>query len=209
MALLDTVPVVLFFLGCIELMRAFYPRMSRRQYSLFSAGSVMVFLAGMMKAIWKFLYVLEICDYAILSDSFFPIQSAGFVLLALGTAGFAIEDKKEQASHNHIPTDYRNYAAVPVTASKMPFIILTFLGTTVFYGSLASIGFRKKNKLMAVFFIGAYTFDMIQVFLATKFEESASVMHWMAEIVNTIAQTCLWLGALRLNQEYHDEKYGY
>jgi len=209
MALLDTVPVVLFFLGCIELMRTFYPRMSRRQYSLFSAGSIMVFLAGMMKAVWKFLYVLKICDYAILSDSFFPIQSAGFVLLAFGTAGFAMEDKKKHDRDEKIPADYRNYTAVPVMASKMPFIILTFLGTTVFYGSLASIGFRKKNKLMAVFFIGAYAFDMIQVFLATKFDESASVMHWMAEIVNTIAQTCLWLGALRLNREYHEEKYGY
>ena len=159
MALLDTVPVFLFFLGCIELMRAFYPRMERVQYSMFSAGGIMVFLSGIMKAVWKFMYVLKIGDYAILSDSFFPVQSTGFVLLAMSTAGFAIEQKKEQEEKPKIPADYRNYAAVPVITSKMPFIILTFLGTTVFYASLTVISIKKKNKLTAVFFMGAYAFD--------------------------------------------------
>jgi len=204
MALLDAVPVFLFLFGCIELMKAFYSRMTAIQYSMFSAGGTMVFLAGMMKTVWKFLYVLKIGDYAILSDSFFPVQSTGFVLLALSTVGFALKDKK-----NNQISDYKNYAVVPVISSKLPFIILTFLGTTAFYGGLSSISIKKKNKLMAVFFIGAYAFDMIQVFMATKFDESASVMHWMAEIVNTLAQLCLWLGARQLHREYQEEKYGY
>ncbi len=199
LALLDIVPVVLFFFGTVELMKAFYPNMSQAQYSMFSAGGIMIFLAGMMKAVWKMLLVLGICDYAILSDSFFPVQSTGFVLAAFSTVRFAGTKQKK--------SDYENFSAVPVMASKMPFIILTFLGTTVFYGSLTAIGV-KKNKMIAVFFISAYAFNMIQVFLASKFD-SSSLMNWLAEIVNTLAQTCMWLGAKRLHQAYQDEKYGY
>ncbi len=200
LALLDIVPVVLFLFGCIELMKAFYPKMTQAQYSMFSAGSIMVFLSGMMKAVWKLMYVMEICDYAMLSDAFFPVQSTGFVLLALSTIRLA--GKKKDKS------DYASYSAVPVVAIKMPFIMLTFLGTTIFYGSLSALGVKTKNKMTVVFFISAYAFDMIQVFLASKFDNS-SLMNWLAEIVNTLAQVCLWLGAKRLNQAYQDEKYDY
>ncbi len=200
LALLDIVPVLLFFFGCIELMKAFWTKMTQAQYSMFSAGSIMVFLSGILKAVWKILYVMEICDYTMLSDVFFPVQSTGFVLLALSTIQLTIKKKEN--------SDYENFAVMPVIVTKKPFIMLTFLGTTIFYGSLSALGVKTKNKMTVVFFVTAYAFDMMQVFLAAKFDNS-SLMNWLAEIVNTLAQVCLWLGAKRLNQAYQDEKYGY
>ena len=204
LALLDAVPVVLFFIACIELMKIFYARMSPVQYSMFASGGIFVFLAGMMKVVWKFLYVMEICDYTLLSDAFFPVQSTGFILLALGMASFAKKQKKK-----NIQTDYEMFSAVPVVMTKMPFIMMTFLGTTVFYGSLTALGIKRKNKMIILFFLGAYAFDMIQVALATKFDNASPLMHWLAEMVNTLAQLSLWLGAKRMRSEYEEEHYGY
>lgn len=191
MAAVDLIPVILFFMGCISLMKAFYPQMKVAQYSAFSAGSIMVFLAGMMKVIWKFLYAFGIGDYALLSDAFFPIHSTGFLLLAISTAAFS--GKKEEL----------HSLAVPAITTKLPFIILTFWGTTGFYASMCRICFKHKQKITALFFIGAYVLDMVQVFLASKFDNSAS-MNWIAEIINTFAQICLCIGAKRLYQEYQN-----
>lgn len=48
LALLDIVPVLLFFFGCIELMKAFWTKMTQAQYTMFASGSTMIFLAGML-----------------------------------------------------------------------------------------------------------------------------------------------------------------
>ncbi len=204
LAIVDAVPVVLFFVACVELMKVFYARMSPVQYSMFASGGILVFLAGMMKVVWKFLYVMKICDYTLLSDSFFPVQSAGFILLALGMSSFVKKKKKKKAQ-----ADYDTLSAVPVVMTKMPFIMMTFLGTTLFYGSLTALGIKRKNKMIVLFFIGAYAFDMIQVAMATKFDDASPLMHWLAEMVNTLAQLSLWLGAKRMRSEYEEEHYGY
>ena len=96
LALLDAVPVVLFFIACIELMKIFYAKMSPVQYSMFASGGILVFLAGMMKVVWKFLYVMKICDYALLSDAFFPVQSTGFVLTGIQYVRLCKKRKKKK-----------------------------------------------------------------------------------------------------------------
>ncbi|MBR0483502.1 MAG: hypothetical protein IJJ69_01845 [Oscillospiraceae bacterium] len=199
LALLDIVPVALFFLGCIELMKAFYPRMTQAQYTMFASGGTMIFLAGMLKAVWKLLFVLKICDYSMLSDAFFPIQSTGFVLTALSMAG--IVGKKKTASTEK---NFSVLPAVPVIETKLPFIILTFMGSTVFYGTLMILSFRKKTKQTALFFIIAYVFNMMQVFLAIRFDNS-SVMNWIAEFVNTMAQAFMLTGAFSLQKNFTKE----
>lgn len=210
LALLDIVPVVLFFMGYVNLLKAFYPRMTPAQYSMLSSGGMMVFLAGFLKVIWKFLYVLEICDYAMISDAFFPIQSVGFMLLAVGMilhiTGKKSEETETDSSSN---SDYENFSVVPLVTTKVPFIILTAVGTLFFYGSLALLGTRQKNKINAVFFISAYAFNLIQAMFSVKFDHSMAVMHWLAEMVNILAQLCMWLGSRHLRKGYEDERYGY
>ena len=88
--------------------------------------------------------------------------------------------------------------------TKLPFIILTFMGTTVFYGTLTILSFRRKAKLTGLFFIGAYAFNMIQVFLAMKFDNS-SLMNWLAEFVNSLAQACMLSGAVSLHKSFKRE----
>ena len=75
MALVDFIPVVFFFISGILLIKDLSNKLNKGYYSLLSAGIIMVFIAGALKALWKVLYALELCDYVLLDHSFFPMQS--------------------------------------------------------------------------------------------------------------------------------------
>ena len=62
MALVDCVPVALFLVAAVILQRDLYDRLPKGAYSLVAAGSIMAFLGGFMKALWKLLYATGVCD---------------------------------------------------------------------------------------------------------------------------------------------------
>ena len=68
MALMDFVPVFFFGVTAVILLRDLYNKMFKGAYALLSAGSVMVFLAGFCKAVWKLLYAANICDFVALEQ---------------------------------------------------------------------------------------------------------------------------------------------
>ena len=43
----------------------------------------MVFCAGFMKALWKLLYAMNLCDFERLNQTFFPMQALGFLLAGI------------------------------------------------------------------------------------------------------------------------------
>ena len=53
MALVDLIPVVLFFAAAVILQRDLYEKMVKGAFALLATGSVMVLLAGVFKALWK------------------------------------------------------------------------------------------------------------------------------------------------------------
>lgn len=87
MALVDFIPVLLFFAAAVLLQRDLYRQMVKGAYARLATGSIMVLIGGLFKATWKILYALRICDYPLLSDSFFPMQGPGFLLVFLALVG--------------------------------------------------------------------------------------------------------------------------
>ncbi len=83
MAIVDFIPVLLFALFGVGLMRDLYNKLSKGAFALLSAGVLMIVTAGGYKALWKLLYALEVCDFKMLNRAFFPMQSTGFMLLGL------------------------------------------------------------------------------------------------------------------------------
>ena len=71
MALVDFWPVVLFFIAGIILLRDLYNKQVKGNYALLATGTIMIFVAGASKALWKILVAVEVCDYVIL-NSIFP-----------------------------------------------------------------------------------------------------------------------------------------
>ena len=84
MALVDYIPVILFFLACANLMRDLYGKMTKASFALFAAGALDITIAGALKVTYKLLYAAGVCDFQPLNAMFFPVQSIGFLLAGIG-----------------------------------------------------------------------------------------------------------------------------
>ena len=83
MAIADFIPVALFMIAALILQHDLYNKMSKGCFALFAAGTIDVFLAGVLQAVWKLLYALGICDFRALNTFFLPAQSIGLLLAGL------------------------------------------------------------------------------------------------------------------------------
>lgn len=81
MAIMDFIPVLLFFIAAVILQKDLYNKMVKGAFALFATGSIMILVSGLFKALWKILYALNICDYQQLDSSFFPMQGPGFLCM--------------------------------------------------------------------------------------------------------------------------------
>ena len=183
MALVDYIPVVLFAIASVILLRDLYNKMSKGAFALFSAGVINVTLAGGLKATWKLLYAMGVCDFQALDKMFFPVQSIGFLLAGVGILAMLVFRQ----------TKAKLLAAVPPV----------FLGTFLFVGIMvAGLGIMdtvlcilsaklKKPWLIAVFAV-SFICSLGMGYLSSKdFAEAA--MNWIAEGVNVVGQgTLLW-----------------
>ena len=139
MALVDFVPVLLFFAAAVLLQRDLYDKMVKGAYALLATGSIMVLISGIFKALWKILYALGVCDYQALDVSFFPMQGPGFLLVFLSLAGmFTRYNQKKKALYSA--------AVVPVYTSTMPFVILQIIGCAGSQWSLFAIAVKMRQR---------------------------------------------------------------
>ena len=84
MGLMDFVPVALFGITAVLLQRDLYNKMPKYAFACFAAGTVNIFLAGFLKALWKLLYAAGVCDFQVFNAMFMPVNSIGFLLAGLG-----------------------------------------------------------------------------------------------------------------------------
>ena len=188
MALVDFIPVLLFLAASVTLQRFLYDKMSKGAYSIFCAGTIMIFLAGFLKALWKFLYAAEICDFERLNQMFFPVQSIGFMLAGLAFVRVLTGKRKEE----------RMYAAVPaVFSGTMLFIALMSLGCLLMNAGLALMSFRRGRKACGALFAAAFVLMLGMGYLSSKDFTQAS-MNWIAQGVNIVGQGCFLAGTIML-----------
>lgn len=190
MALVDFIPVGLFLVTALLLQRDLHPQMKQAHFSLLSAGTLMIFLAGFCKALWKLLYALNLCDFQALNTMFFPMQSLGFVLTGLGLVLMLTTSKKATAALAVAPA---------VFSGTMVFVSLTILGTMGLCGSLGVLAARIGRKKAIAWFAVAFVLMLGMGYLSSRdFADPAS--HWMAEGTNVVGQTVLLLGVLDLHR---------
>lgn len=187
MALMDLLPVLLFTAASMVLMHDLYHMMSKGAFALLSAGLITVCAAGFYKALWKLLYALNICDFTVLNNAFFPMQTTGFILAALGMTGLMFFHQKAA------------YAIVPVYASSMPFVILMVLGTAGLWGSLAAVALRMKKKKTALLFAFSFACMMAMGYLSSR-DFTDPAMNWIGEAVNTAGMLLFLAGAVCLHR---------
>ena len=178
MALVDYLPDILFLIAAVTLQRGLYYRMSKGAFAVFSAGTIMIFCAGLFKATWKLLLSLGICDFERLSQCFFPMQSVGFLLAGAGIVAmvFFKQDSGEKMYA----------AAAPVFSGTFIFVGAMVLGALGMCGGLAVESKRRNKTRSMIFFLLTFIFMLMMGYLSSKDFEKAS-MNWIAEGVNVIA----------------------
>ena len=189
MALLDYVPVVLFAVAAVLLQRGLYDRMSKGAFALFAGGTIMVIAAGLMKAAWKLLYALNVCDFERLNQCFFPMQSVGFLLSGIAVVALLAFPQKKNAVYAA--------AAPAVFPGTMIFVALMILGCLGLCGGLGILAAKQKKTGAAVLFWVAFVFMLGMGYLSSHDFTQAS-MNWIAEGVNVAGQAILLLAAGKL-----------
>lgn len=184
MALVDYIPVILFLLGTNLFAKDFKHAMSKLTYCLFRIGTLMVFIAGAIKATYKLTYALGLGDFIWMSNQFFSNQAFGFLLAGIGLTVAAVKYKKNRA-----------YALIPT----MGLVGIMIIGLGAMDASLAYISSKMKKPSALICFIVSFFLSLAMGYLSTKNFDSAA-MNWIAQFVNICGQLLLFVGCKILHK---------
>ena len=195
LAIIDYIPVLLFALTGILLMRDLYNKLSKGAFALVAAGVIMVLTAGIYKATWKLVYTLGAADLYLLNNAFLPIQAAGFLLLGIGLVAGSFFPQGQGRMYAAAPL-----AAVPQERGAMVFILFMVLGYLGFCGAMTRIALRMKKRLAVILYVLSFVLLMGMGYLGSREIGNDGRMNWIEEGVNTAAELCLLTATLSLHK---------
>ena len=191
MALADFIPVLLFGAAAVLLQRDLYSKMVKGAYALFAAGTINVFMAGFLKALYKLLYALEVCDFQPLTQMFFPLQALGFLMAGCGALYIGTKKAKGEKAFA--------VAALPVYKGTFVFVGLMVAGLGMMDFGLVRTAKKLRQHLACTLFIVSFVFSLGMGYLSSK-DFSQSYMNWVTELVNIIGQASFFAAALILHK---------
>ena len=190
MALVDYIPVICFAIGAIILMRDLYNKMSKGAFALFAGGTIMITIAGALKATWKLLYAAGVCNFEALNNMFFPTQSIGFLLAGVGILAMLVYNQKEDSKLRSVP---------PVFSGTFVFVGLMVAGLGLIDAVLCILAVKLKKPALIAIFVVSFVCSLGMGYLSSKDFAEAS-MNWIAEGVNVVGQGALFAGAYLLHK---------
>ncbi len=201
MAIVDYIPVGMFLAASIILQKSLYNKMSKGTFALFSSGTIFVFVAGFLKATHKLLYYASVCDFTPLEESFFPMQTIGFVLAAVGMVMMFMSKSGEYKEFAFVLPVLAFIAPAPYKGT-MIFVVLMVLGVLVLDGSLFRIAMHQKATMACILIVVAFIFTLCMGYLASN----ESIDDWIKEIVNTIGQGSLLMAVIMMKNKGLQDK---
>ncbi len=189
MGLVDYIPVLLFAVSGVLMMRDLYRALPKYGFAMLAAGLINVFCAGFLKATWKLLYAMAICDFEILNKMFLPTQSLGFLMAGLAMVILVTQKKN------------RVFSAVPpaVFSGSAIFLVMMVLGFGCVCTCLSILAARLKKKAAIVLFVLAFLASMGMGY-AGRLDHTLSWVNWLEQSINIVSQTCLLGGVLMLHK---------
>ena len=178
MALVDYIPVVLFFLATNKVYKALGNRMSKISKILFLSGVYLVTIAGALKATYKLLYALNIGDFVWLNNQFFSNQAIGFLLAGIGIS-IAVINKKDSTVYAFLPT--------------IALVGIMIIGLGAMDASLCYVASKMKKRSALVLFVISFFLSLGMGYLSSRNFDTAA-MNWAAQGINTVGQLCLYIG---------------
>ena len=190
MAIVDNIPVILFAIASVILQRDLYNKMSKGAFALFAGGTIFVTCAGSLKATWKLLYALGVCDFEALNAMFFPTQSIGFLLAGIGILAMICHKQTESAAFAVAP---------PVFSGTFVFVGLMVAGLGIMDVVLCVLSAKLKKPALIALFVLSFVCSLCMGYLSSQDFAEAS-MNWIAEGVNVVGQGSLLVGAILLHK---------
>ena len=187
MALFDFVPVALFAVSMVLMQRDLYNKMPKYAFACFAAGTINILIAGFLKAVWKLLYALGLCDFLVLNTMFLPTQSLGFLLAGLGIILMFTGRKKALA------------VAPPLFTGTLVFIPMMVLGLGAICSCLGVLAAKLKKKGLIPVFVLCFIVYMGMGYLGSRGGNSAAD-NWHEQGVNTLGQLLLLIGVSGLHR---------
>lgn len=157
-------------------------------FACFAAGTVSVFTAGFLKALWKLLYAAGVCDFQVLNTMFLPTQSLGLLLTGLGIVLMLTGRKRAALA-----------AAPPVFSGTFVFITMMVLGLGALCAGLSVLAAKLKKRGTIVLFVLSFLCYMGMGYLASRDATSAAV-NWCEQGVNCLGQAFMLWGVLVLHK---------
>lgn len=188
MALMDFVPVLCFGYAAALLQRDLYDKMRKSHFALFAAGTINIFAAGFLKALWKLLYAVNICDFHALNTMFLPVQSIGFLLAGLGIVLMMTTRKKVMLA---VPP--------PVFSGSVIFIIMMVLGLGSICTVLSVLAVKMKKKGAMVLFVLSFLCSMGMGAMSSQ-DASLAWVNWAEQSINCVGQGLLMWGVIILDR---------
>lgn len=187
MAVMDFVPVVFFGITAALLRRDLFNKMSRQTFTMFASGTVFIFTAGLLKALWKLLYALGVCDFQALNTLFMPLQSIGFLLAGVSIV-VMLAGKK-------IPV----MAAPPVFAGTMVFIPMMVLGLGSVVAVLSVLAAKVRKKGIIILFVLSFLASLAMGGMASQ-DSTQAWVNWVEQSLNCVGQGVLLAGVVLLDR---------
>ena len=187
MGLADYVPVVLFAVSMVLMQRDLYNKMPKYAFACFAAGTINILIAGFLKAVWKLLYALGLCDFLVLNTMFLPTQSLGFLLAGLGIILMFTGRKKALA------------VAPPLFTGTLVFIPMMVLGLGAICSCLSVLAAKLKKKGLIVIFVLCFFTYMAMGYLGSR-EDNSAAANWIEQGVNTLGQLLMLIGVAGLHR---------
>lgn len=212
MGFVDLIPVAAFLVAAIMLQRTLYNKVSKGAFAVFSAGTIIVFVAGLLKAIYKILLTFRICAFVPLSQQFFPMQTVGFFLAGAAVMAILCHHQGEHTVHCIAAPavvgglvlayqgDYSDLLANPY-GGTMIFVAFMCLGVVVFDGGLAFICAKNKCWVGMALLIVSLVFTLGMGYLSTK----DAMNDWIKEFVNSVGQVSLLVAAYLMKKKGLDK----
>ena len=193
LCLLDFVPSLAFLVGALFLVRMARLARGRRCAWLMMSGTLLIFLSGTLKAIWKLLYTTGVGDVRIFSEAQFVLLAPGFLLLLASIVALTRGERFVAGAGGRL-------TVVALAVWKIPFLIVTTLCSIGAYGLLTYIACCRGARLAGALFILAVVCLFAMSGMAGS--EQTVARQWIEQGINSAGQSAFVTGSFLLYRTY-------
>lgn len=185
LALVDFIPNMAFALGVYFLIRLIRYECGKSCAALTLTGSLLVFLGGILKAIWKLLSMTmtPMANVSSLTEIQFALMASGFLLMLIGVVWLNRRGSQFAPAATMLPW-------------KIPLLVTMVLSSMGMYSTLIYMSLRRQTKWAAFGFMVALLSVLAMGGLTAG--DQTIARQWVAECVNSIGQSCFALGCYLL-----------